>query len=488
MFSVPDADSASTRAGGLGELRAFRSDFYECLTARADALFELTDAVLCSEGPVVSLPELSFAGPHRRGHGALYDGLACGGVDIARLRWAIAALALPRGRQGRLTVAIDVTPWPRPDAECSPQRLHCHRYCRCDGARQTVPGWPYSVAAALGPGRSSWTAPLDALRLGPADDVTEATAGQIRDLCDRLGEAGQLRDGDPPVLFVLDAGYDLVRLSWLVRDLPIQLLGRIRANRVMYTPPGPRRGQRPGRQPRHGHAFTFTDPGTWPTPGRESTSRHERFGGVRARAWGRLHPKLERRGSWKTHPGPLPNVEATIIYVAVDHLPGNRAPKPLWLWFSDPDASVDLDLLWRTYLRRFDLEHTFRFCKQTLGLTRPRLRTPEQADRWVWLILTSYTQLRLARHHTGDLRRPWEPPLDPATLTPARVRRGFRRIRRTVGNPARAPKATQPGPGRPKGTPNKHPAPRHNVGKTQLKPDTQRRATAKKTPKTTPTG
>jgi hypothetical protein len=25
------------------------------------------------------------------------------------------------------------------------------------------------------------------------------------------------------------------------------------------------------------------------------------------------------------------------------------------------------------------------------------LRTPEQADRWTWLVLATYTQLRLAR-------------------------------------------------------------------------------------------
>jgi hypothetical protein len=45
----------------LGELTGFRQEFYGCLTARADALFELCDGVLCSDGPVVSLPELSLA-------------------------------------------------------------------------------------------------------------------------------------------------------------------------------------------------------------------------------------------------------------------------------------------------------------------------------------------------------------------------------------------------------------------------------------------
>lgn len=38
-----------------------------------------------------------------------------------------------------------------------------------------VPGWPYSVVAALEAGRTSWTALLDALRLPPGADVTDLT-------------------------------------------------------------------------------------------------------------------------------------------------------------------------------------------------------------------------------------------------------------------------------------------------------------------------
>lgn len=74
--SVPYAacQGEPDRAASLDDLARFRVDFYGCLTARADALFELTDAVLCAEGPVRTLVELCLAGVHRRGHGALYDG------------------------------------------------------------------------------------------------------------------------------------------------------------------------------------------------------------------------------------------------------------------------------------------------------------------------------------------------------------------------------------------------------------------------------
>ena len=90
--------------------------------------------------------------------------------------------------------------------------------------------------------------------------------------------------------------------------------------------------------------------------------------------------------------------------------------------------------------------------------------------------MVAYTQLRLARGMTDDLRRPWERPLQPDQATPARVRRGFARIRRTAGIPARAPKPTRPGPGRPRNSRNRRQAPRYTVGK-QAKVDADRTTT-----------
>ncbi|EQD79488.1 hypothetical protein B1B_00183, partial [mine drainage metagenome] len=92
----------------------------------------------------------------------------------------------------------------------------------------------------------------------------------------------------------------------------------------------------------------------------------------------------------------------------------------------------DLAACWRAYIHRFDVEHTLRFAKHTLGWTTPRVRLPEQADRWTWLVTAAYAQLRLARRLVADCRLPWEPPRDPAWLTPTRVRRGFRRLVATL--------------------------------------------------------
>ena len=469
-------DAVQDGPGGEREraaLAGFRGELYRCLARRGDALFELADAVLCRQDRVHMVAELSLEPECRRGHGAVYDALNCGEVRFGRLRRALAGLPLPAWDDGRIRLAADVSNWLRPDAETSPERMFCHCYARGKGNKQLIPGWPYSFIAALGPGRSSWTLPLDAARLGPADDPTEVTAGQLRDVVARLAGAGHWSEGDPPILVVLDSGYDLTRLAWLLRDLPVEILGRLRSDRVMYSPPTARQEAASGRPARHGPPLRLDDAGTWPAPAVTTVTEATRYGTATAMAWGRLHQRLARQRQWKDHPGPLPAIEGTLIRLAVDHLPGDRDPEPLWLWTTGAPAAAsagELNRAWQAFLRRFDLEHTFRFLKQALGWTRPKLRDPAAADRWTWIIIAGYAQLYLARPLAADLRLPWQRPCPPGRLTPARVRRGFRNIHRTLPVLASAPKPGKPGPGRPPGSRNRRPATRHDVGKT-AKPD-----------------
>jgi hypothetical protein len=376
MISVHDTG----RAGALGELSRFRQEFYGLLTGRADALFDLTDAVLCAEGPVTSLAELSLTAEHRRGHGALYDAVNHGHVEIGRLRVALAGLSLPRTADGRLVLAVDVSPWLRPDAPTSAQRLFCHVYGRGKNQAQLIPGWPYSFVAALETGRTSWTAMLDVLRLGPADDATAVTAAQLRAVVDRLITAGQWRHGDPEILIVADAGYDITRLAFVLADLPVILLGRLRSDRVLRLPAPPRRPGTSGRPPKHGGEFALARPATWPAPQHTTHTPTTRYGTAIATSWDRLHPRLTHRTCWLDHEGELPIIEGTLIRLQVDHLPGDRDPKPVWLWCSAIDAApADVDRWWQAFLRRFDLEHTFRLFKQTLGWMLPVVENADGA-------------------------------------------------------------------------------------------------------------
>ena len=83
----------------------------------------------------------------------------------------------------------------------------------------------------------------------------------------------------------------------------------------------------------------------------------------------------------------------------------------MWLWFSRACATpADVDRCWQSFLRRFDLKHTFRLLKQVLGWTAPKLRDPAAADRWTWLIIAAYAQFRPARTLAEDLRLPCSGP------------------------------------------------------------------------------
>src|SRR3954471_18886736 len=444
------------RTGGVDQslaavrLRCFREEAFGCLGRRRDALFELVDGLLAAES-MPSLPHLSLPPVHRRGWGSVYAALAVGEVHADRIAELLAAR---KAQVAAPVFAVDASTWPGCDAECSPGRGFYYSPTRHSAGQPIVAGWCYSWIAQLGFARDSWTTPVEARRVPPGEDIGAATAAQIRALTGRL----DIREAAP--LFVFDAGYDPIALTVDLADVVVAVLVRIRGDRVFYTDPATRAPGQLGRPRRHGGRFCCADPASWPPPQQTLQVDDEQYGRVQVAAWAGLHPKLAGRGRWIDCAQP-PIVPGTVIRVQVEHLPGprGRAVKTLWLWWAGP-GTPDLDLCWRAYIRRFDLEHTFRFCKQSLGWTTPRVRTPEQADRWTWLILAAYAQLRLARPFTADTRLPWERRLPASRLTPTRIRRGFPRLLPTLGTPGSPPKPCGRSPGRPKGS-RRGPAPRH---------------------------
>ena len=176
------------------------------------------------------------------------------------------------------------------------------------------PGWPYSFVAALETDRTSWCALLDAVRLGPADDAIAVTAAQLREVAERLTAAGHWQPGGEAILIVLDTGYDAPRLAHVLRDLPVEVMARLRSDRVMYRDASPARSTPKGGRPRkHGAKFTLAQPDTWHTPDHVTTCATARYGQAEARAWDRMHPKLQARCAWLDHEGELPLVHGTLV-------------------------------------------------------------------------------------------------------------------------------------------------------------------------------
>jgi len=295
--AAPDPGQVAGAVAGYLTLREFRARLYECLTSRADASFELIDAILCADHAVTSLVQLSLEPEFRRGHGALYDSLSAGRIDDERLFSLLAEVLPPlvdgaealariaehdvidRGlleealavlapddaarvrdacaRWSRLRFAVDATAYPRPDAWCSPGREHVHNgACRCKGSSKTAPGWEYQFTAAIGHLRTAWAAFVDVTRTTPATR-TARTIAQVKNVLRRLRAAGHGHQAAP--LFVFDAGYSAAALTDGLLGCPAHVLVRLAAGSVFYAEPVTWEGK-DGRPARRGPAVHCLKP------------------------------------------------------------------------------------------------------------------------------------------------------------------------------------------------------------------------------------
>jgi hypothetical protein len=325
----------------LARLGGFRSELHACLPRRADALFELGDALLCAPA-IPSLPHLSLEPVHQRGWGSVDAALARGRIDTEQLRELLVRF-LPAADP--LVFAVDVTTWPRCDAECSPERGSSYHPSWHSAGQPIITGWAFQWIAQLGLERDSWTAPVDARRLHPLEDTDQTAAVQVRALLERLPAGGLVP------WFVFDGGYDSAQLSLDLAEVPVAVLLRLRSDRCLDADPPPRPPGSTGRPRRHGPSSTAPTrpPGrsrppplavrttsTAPSPSRRGTG---------------LHPNQQRHPGHASR-GPRQIVRGTILRVQVERVPSKtRPPKVLWLWWAGP-GGCDLDLAWRAYVRR----------------------------------------------------------------------------------------------------------------------------------------
>jgi hypothetical protein len=84
---------------------------------------------------------------------------------------------------------------------------------------------------------------------------------------------------------VFDAGYDLTRLAWLLRDVPVIVAGRLRSDRVYYLPCPPRLPGQVGRTGRHGPTIDLDQPASHPASTVSTVSDTTRYGQAAADAW-----------------------------------------------------------------------------------------------------------------------------------------------------------------------------------------------------------
>jgi hypothetical protein len=415
-------------------IQQFRKAVYQSMRKRADANFDLVDALTVA-GHVDSPVALSEETPFRRKFSSIFDTLLHGEFDFDLL-----LLALMEYQPGDSELiagyeihALDCTPNERDEAET----LEDRGSLKTEKDELVRYGHKYSWLVRLLHWGTSWVAPEDVRRVETSLTDSQVASVQMREL--------DQRDSKPKVVAADSLYANTIFLAIFLELKNVFALVRMRCNMVLYGPPPARTKGKKGAPAKHGAKFKLSDPSQPP-------DRRETFvldgQTVSLQAWQGLHFKKLSA---------LVGMVLRVEFLRPDGTP--RYKRPMWLFWTGPET-VALNEICRMYLWRFAIEHFFRFLKQHLGLNANQSTDPVSTDQWMWLCALAYWQLLLMRDEIPYARPAWYPAqtsLEEQKMTPGQVQRGALRFLVQLGTPALPTRTAGKGKGRSKGY---RPAPR----------------------------
>ena len=426
------------------KLQEFRKSIYEYLGTGKDAVFEIMDAVLTSPS-ISSYVSLSMNPLFRRKWSSIYEGLRDSRPVRAKLM-KLMVQELPTEEQPLL--AGDNSVWLRPDAETLKERGFHHGKDESIGVGQS-----YSTLAWIPEASGSWALPLKHERISSFETPVSKAAFQLKQVTEQLSVRS---------LAVYDRGYGNASFVKATANIEADLLLRLASNRCVWGVPPAYSGR--GAPCKHGHKFKLNAPETWSVADTTIEITDPQIGRVQVTHWRDFH--------FRTSPErPMQIFRVEVI----EPLGRNRKFQPMWLaWLGKTRPA--LETLWLKYLRRFALEHWYRFAKQRLHWTLPQITSTQAAERWSALMPLMTWQLWFAHLDCVDSPLPWQSPQD--NLSPGRVAQSFAVIIAAIGTPAIPPKLRGKSPGRSKGdhlpprirypTVKKHPSKRKKTEKTPV--------------------
>jgi Transposase DDE domain len=314
--------------------------------------------------------------------------------------------------QEYIVMGIDHTPWPRPDAKTLKDRTYEHQ-----GKTQNrvAIGQGYSTIAWLPEKQSSWALPLRHERITSWESPMSKAAWQLKQV---------LKHCSQKVLVLLDREYGNAKWVLATAKLEADCVMRIRSNTCLWGIPPAYSGR--GRPRKHGDSFQLTNIEKWTLPNSSLELDTSKSGRVRVRMWQDLH--FSKAADYPVN---------LILVERLEPTGSGRIMPPLLLVWTG-ERTMSLEEIWDQYLRRFGIEHWYRFAKQRLHWTMPSLKTPEQSERWSDLIPLMTWQLWLAKDLVTQYRLPWQSVT--LNLSPGRVAQSMFSLLVQIGTPASAPK------------------------------------------------
>ena len=335
-------------------LEVYRHNLYhECFTRAADALFDLADALL-TDVDARSLIELSQASCFRRGWPSLYAALEDGLIDRAALRRVFLEMLPQRLVGTRLVLGLDTSSILRPEAHTSKDRTLVYRSNLPNDATPVGPGWSFSALVVLPEPVSSWTYILDHRRVPSSETATTIGVAQLQAVVPNLPTRG----GRAVVL--LDRRYS--NAPWVVASAKVSIdqLIRARADQVLYRPAPARSGKR-GAPRKDGARFKGSAPPTHGSPDMDWKGVDAKQQAIEVSWWTGLHLRKAREVSI-----------TAIRIIRSGARDTKRDPREAWFWWLGGPLPPVAELA-SLYARRFGQEHGYRFDKQDLLWTAPRV-------------------------------------------------------------------------------------------------------------------
>ncbi|NJR31911.1 MAG: transposase [Chamaesiphon sp. CSU_1_12] len=395
-------------------LQTFRQEAYQLLTKAKDATFELMDAVMTTRH-ASSLAEFSLNPLFRRQYPSTYEAIE----DCRPQRKELMKLYLNQIPPAEYSVfGIDHTAWGRPDAKTLKDRTYQHQK-----QSQIVAGQGYSTIAWLPETGGSWALPLRHERITSWESPISKAAWQLKQVVKHLQHRA---------VVLLDREYGNAKWVLATQGLGVECVMRVRSNTCLWGAPPPYSGR--GCPRKHGAKFQLKFPETWTPPAQILELDESSCGRVKIQLWTGLH----------FYPAPTEPVNL-ILVERLDSAGIARLMPPLWLvWVGE--QTLSLEQIWHLYLRRFGLEHWYRFAKQRLHWTMPSFSTPEQSGRWSDLMPLISWQLWLAQDLVKQFRLPWQSAT--VSLSPGRVAQSILPLLIELGTPASPPKSRGKSSGR----------------------------------------
>ena len=402
--------TVTTTMDVLTQLKAFRKAAYDCLAKAHDATFELTDAVMLTRN-AYSLADFSLCPVFRRKWPSIYEALQ----DCRPQRQKLMQLYIEQmPNMEQVILAGDHTAWSRPEAVTLQERTVEHYTTGGGGNRPITQGQGYSTIAWIPEAQGSWALALRHERITSWESPIDKAVWQLSQVCQHLPQRP---------ISLWDSEYGCAPFVLKTANIAADKLMRLRSNLTLWGAPPPYSGK--GRPRLHGDKFKLNDAATWCVPLGSLEVDEPKLGRVQICLWQNLHFRKTA-----AHPMSLLKVERLSQRTG-------KAIKPMWLaWVGE--QMPPLTEVWRLYLRRFAVDHWYRFIKQRQHWTLPKLSTPKQCERWSDLMPLMTWELWLARDIVTDNPLPWQN--STVKLTPGRVAQAMGGVLAVIGTPAHPPK------------------------------------------------